>query len=133
MVEYKCNRCSKLFNKKYDYNYHINRKFKCAENLQKLTEINKNLQNPENNKCICNYCKKEYSNKYVLERHFNTCKIKKEDTNKKEEIYQLLLKQMEENKKHMQIMEENNKKQNEENRKLINELKQLKKENVHEK
>jgi len=116
MVEYKCDRCAKLFNKKYDYTSHINRKFKCAENLQKLTEINQNLPKSENSNHKCNYCGKEFCNKYTLERHLNDrCKIKKDDTNKKEEIFQLLLKKM----------EDSNKKQIDE---LKNEIIKLKKE-----
>jgi len=48
----------------------------------------------------CSYCNKTFSNKYNLDRHLNDrCKIKKDDRNKKEEIYQLLIKQMEENNK----------------------------------
>ena len=119
MVEHTCERCLKTFSKKCDYTYHINRKNPCVlkvntqsnilhHDLPNLTQINQinqinpNIQNSvnSNNKCKCNYCKKEFCNKYTLERHLNErCKIKKEDINKKEEIYQLLLKQMEENNK----------------------------------
>ncbi|AYV75340.1 MAG: hypothetical protein Terrestrivirus1_214 [Terrestrivirus sp.] len=116
MVEYKCDKCSRIFNRKQSYDAHTIRKFSCIKDLPKLIKINQILPIDEN-KCKCNYCNKEFCNKYTLERHLdNRCKVKKEDTNKKEEIYQILLKQMRE-------MEENNKKMEENNKKMFNELK----------
>jgi len=119
MVEYKCDKCHKIFNKKDNYNIHINRKFSCKslapEDTKKtpfFTDDNKIEESQDS--IVCNYCKKSFSRQSSLTRHLNErCKIKKEDTSKKEEIYQVLMKQMEENRK-----------QNEETRKLINELKE---------
>ncbi|AYV76118.1 MAG: hypothetical protein Terrestrivirus4_166 [Terrestrivirus sp.] len=136
MVEYKCERCLKIFSKKCDYTYHINRKTPCiikvntqsttinqdSPQLTQINQINQFNQINQNlsNKFKCNYCNKEFCNKYTLERHLNErCKIKKEDTSKKEEIYQLLLRQMKE------IKEDNKKMFDElkaENLKLKNEL-----------
>ena len=132
MVEYKCDRCHKSFNKKHNYDVHINRKYQCgsisqsepkdSQDLAKLVKIKNNIIFCDD-KIVhrvepiqCNYCNQIFTLKNSLARHLNNrCKIKKEDTNKKEEIYQLLLKQMKE-------LEENNKKQMDETNKKINEL-----------
>jgi hypothetical protein len=54
MVLYKCDKCNKEFNKKHNYEVHINRKFSCINNyidknliIQTLTDENKELQNKE--------------------------------------------------------------------------------------
>jgi hypothetical protein len=54
MVLYKCEKCNKEFNKKHNYEVHINRKFSCINNyidknliIQTLTDENKELQNKE--------------------------------------------------------------------------------------
>jgi len=140
----KCIKCNKTFKLKSDYVRHINKKFSCIKNSpdltnfnQKLTEIDRNLPNKENlhdiEKFVCNYCSKTFCNKYTLERHLNDrCKIKKEDINTKEEIYQILLKQMKEmeenNKKQIQLIENNQKQLLEENEKQRIQINELKKE-----
>jgi len=40
MVEYKCERCNKIWKKKYDFMRHINRKFKCKV-ISQVIEVNK--------------------------------------------------------------------------------------------
>lgn len=87
MVEYKCNRCNKTFNKKQNYDVHVNRKYKCTINNDK-----------DNNRNI-------------------------DDSIKKEELYQLLLKQLKieiEDKKQLQIQIEEDKKQ------ILKEIEELK-------
>jgi hypothetical protein len=61
------------------------------------------------NKNICNYCKKIFSRKYTLDRHLaNYCKVKQQHDNEKEEIFQKLIQQMEEQTKEIhQIKKEN--------------------------
>jgi hypothetical protein len=52
MVLYKCDKCFKEFNKKHNYEVHINRKFSCINNyidkdliIQNLTDENIELKN----------------------------------------------------------------------------------------
>ena len=54
MVLYKCDKCLKEFNKKHNYEVHINRKFSCINNyidkdliIQNLTDENIELKNKE--------------------------------------------------------------------------------------
>lgn len=48
--------------------------------------------NTNNSSFSCSYCNKCYSSKYTLSRHLNdSCKIKKESDNEKENIFKLLL------------------------------------------
>ena len=62
----------------------------------------------------CDYCLKTYSRKDVLIKHIKTnCKVKKQEDNKKEEIYQKLIRELDEVKK--------------EKEELKNEIKELKK------
>lgn len=60
MVEYKCDRCHKTFNKKSNYNYHINRKFKCNKKRK--------------NTYICNGCDKSFYDKSKYTRHLQNKK-----------------------------------------------------------
>jgi len=154
MVEYKCNKCNKIFNKKDNYNIHINRKYPCnnssriePKNSHKLadpatnvpiensiylerdiTNSNDNISNTINtaNTIQCSYCNKTFTLKSSLARHLNSrCTVKKDDTNKKEEIFQILLKQMKD------MEEQNTKILNElrsENLKQQNQINELKKE-----
>ncbi|AYV75425.1 MAG: hypothetical protein Terrestrivirus1_299 [Terrestrivirus sp.] len=121
MVEYKCDKCTKIFTRKQTYDYHIKRKNACKltapDNTKKTPICTDDKKNTEN--IMCNYCKKTFSRQSSLTRHLNDrCDIKKDDTNKKEEIYQILMKQMEENKKQIQKLEENQKQLMEENKQL---------------
>jgi len=112
MVNYKCERCNKVFNRKCNYDYHISRKYKCkidatnknAEN--NLPKAENNLQNTENNLEIikCEYCNKTFSTIYTCSRHKNTCKSK---NNKLNDLYVELLKQLKLQQE--QIQNQNNK------------------------
>jgi hypothetical protein len=61
MVQYKCNKCGKIFDRKNDYNRHINRKTSC-----KPKRTTKSVR--------CEYCKKVISGKDNLPRHYDVCK-----------------------------------------------------------
>lgn len=157
MVTYKCQTCNKEFKQKCDYDRHINKKFPCQNEAKnshdepKLVEMSQKKEKnvfafpvQELDVIQCNYCNRLFTLKSSLNKHLkDRCKIKKEDTNTKEEIYQSLLKQMKEleennkkqlqiieenSKKRLQIMEENNKKLEENQKQLMAENKQLKKE-----
>lgn len=58
---------------------------------------------------ICNYCKKSFTRNYTLQQHINhSCKVKQQHDDEKEEIFQKLIQQMEEQTKEIhQIKREN--------------------------
>jgi len=98
MVEYKCNKCHKIFTKKYNYEHHLIRKFSCTTapiNTECVPDdlINKkNELNNQNNDKQCNYCNKTFSQVSSLNRHLNNrCSVKMNDINEKENMYQKLL------------------------------------------
>ena len=74
MVKRICDICKKEFKKKFDYDCHINRKYKC----EPIIEINekeditvKNCENDEKNEektaeLRCNYCFQTFALKYNL-------------------------------------------------------------------
>lgn len=119
MVEYKCERCNKIYHNKYDYNRHLNRKRPCKsddiqtnEKQHKITQIShknphirgKKLNNKGNNdKNICSYCKKAFSRRDSLNRHISKyCKVKKGNDQSKEKIIEELLKERDEQKKEIE-------------------------------
>ena len=132
MVEYKCNTCGKIFKHKGTYLRHQNRKFPCS----KLNHLESQMNHKKSDTCeqknenesflesqekslnkkvihVCNWCNKEFSTNSNMNRHIKSyCKVKKSNEQEKELIYTQLLQQLEE--------------QNEQNKKLINENKQLK-------
>jgi len=84
MSKYKCDRCDKFFDKKYNYEIHINRRYKCDEKLYTLN---------------CTYCDRSFSTKSSVTRHIrNSCKVFKKTEEDKHEIYTKLLKIERENK-----------------------------------
>ena len=126
MVNFKCLKCNKEFDKKFNYESHMNKKKSCAINIPNseiFPAIIKNSKISENNNIFCNFCNKTFSTIFNLNKHckFN-CKIKKlheEDEEKdKENIFKLLLAKEEENKK----KDEEMKKKDEESNKKINKL-----------
>ena len=109
MVIHICQKCGKEFKKKSHYLDHINKKNPCIEN-KILIQINpknpKNddfsptnlmifsTKNEENEDSIqCGYCKKIFYNNANLNKHLrnNSCKVKKQDDETKENIFKLLL------------------------------------------
>ena len=60
MVKRICDICKKEFKKKFDYDCHINRKYKC----EPIIEINENEEKTA--ELRCNYCFKTFALKYNL-------------------------------------------------------------------
>jgi len=74
MVQYKCNRCNKIFTHKNDYNKHKNRKKPC-----KISVINSHKSSHKNE---CSKCHKIYANRSNLNRHTkNYCTFKIDNKN----------------------------------------------------
>ncbi len=96
MVKYTCPTCCKEFNRKSNYDYHMESKknpckaiTKINQKLPKITKINQN-----NDNCVCTYCGVSFVNIYTLKRHIDSrCKVKKEDDDNKKNIFELLLEQ----------------------------------------
>jgi len=139
MPTYICSDCNKSFINKSIYIKHITRKFPCKKDDEcsfnesipnEINEItpnpddgisnpNKSISNPNksesiSNECntniMCHYCLTIFSSKCNLYRHMRlNCKIKKQEDDKKEEIYQKLLKENEELKKKLEEVENENK------------------------
>ena len=100
MVKYICYICLKEFNHKGNYKTHINRKFKCKKiYVKKIEESNNGIIVPkQDHNNICNYCNNSYSNKSNLNKHLKKCKAKKKE-NIKQELYDLLVRQNDQQKK----------------------------------
>ena len=105
MVRYTCEKCNKIFSAKIDYTRHMNRKKPCNSDIKLQMNIsihNDTVSIPKDtekkqNELICSYCLKVFSCVSALYRHVRlNCKVKKQQDNKKEEIYQTLLKENEE-------------------------------------
>jgi hypothetical protein len=137
MVQHKCIKCLKIFEKKSHLDQHNNKKNPCVIMLDITTQTPANilqtpanilqnpaniLQNPANiiqspanitekniKKYSCNFCYKEFSRSDNLKIHLiNRCKIRKEEMKEKEEIFQKLLEAHKEETKNM-IQEKDNK------------------------
>ena len=116
MVEYKCTRCNKIYNNKYNYNKHLNRKISCkkiidkdnANNMQNNENIIfNNAKTMQNEKNLCNYCNKNFTHKNNLYIHINNrCKIRKQIENDKKNIFETLLKELNECKEKLKEMDE---------------------------
>lgn len=109
MVIHICQKCGKEFKKKSHYLDHINKKNPCIENKKLIQNNPNNLindsfsptnlmifsnENDKNNESIqCGYCKKIFYNNANLNKHLrnNSCKVKKQDDENKENIFKLLL------------------------------------------
>jgi hypothetical protein len=90
MVNYVCEKCDKIFIKKYNYVYHINRKFPCTKTNNKIYS--------------CSYCDLSYTRKCNLNKHliYHSEAIEKQAT--LEYILEEMRQMREENK---EIKEEN--------------------------
>ena len=137
-MKYTCLKCNKIFNKKSNYQKHLDRKRPCVKtnsnnldknitdifklsNKQEITEkqqvVTGKQQFLTDKNNICKYCDKNFTRKYGLIQHYKICKLKKiidEENNNKDKLIELLLEEKENNKKH-----------NEELRNKINELEQI--------
>jgi hypothetical protein len=80
--KYLCEHCGYKTNRKWSFDYHLNRKKPCKPKEIESTNDNtepkipldllKNTQKP-----TCKFCDKSFSRTDSLKRHFNTCKAKK--------------------------------------------------------
>ena len=125
MPNYKCDRCLKEFGQKCEYTRHVNKKFPCKMPPPKTTQSPPKTHPlpPDEGISVvtnkCNYCQMIFSRRDALTRHINkSCKVKKENDKKMEEMMTILIELKESNRK---IIEEN--KQNKE------EIEKLKEEN----
>lgn len=67
MVVYTCERCQKKFNKKFDYNKHMNRKIPC-----KIINEEEKIDQKSDEKPYCDVCDKSFNRQDALTRHLNT-------------------------------------------------------------
>tara|TARA_B110000208_G_scaffold151734_1_gene183365 strand:- start:9027 stop:9851 length:825 start_codon:yes stop_codon:yes gene_type:complete len=100
MVIYQCDVCLKEFTQCGHYERHKNRKYPCNKKVFSIPLLGCPSQkwDENNNNFICTYCNKSYKHNFHLNRHLKTCKLKKKE-NIKQELYDLLVKQFEQQKK----------------------------------
>ncbi len=151
MVIYTCEKCNKKFNQKGHYFVHINKKFSCNQELDNSkifpspSENSKKHKNFEENQEIsdekpkifienqiikngffCNYCNKNFSTNFNLNKHCkNSCKVKKLQDQEKENIFKILLAKEEEMKKREVETKKEIQKRDDENKELKDYIKQL--------
>lgn len=145
MVQYKCDKCNKLFDKKSNFLYHINRKIPCFDQsslIQNESEKSKKeckrytasnndkaySDLVERNELQCQDCDKIFSSKSNLNRHLNgRCKeINNNNENEKTQIFEKLLREVEELKERNKQIEEKNNQIEKTNHKLLKEVTKLK-------
>ncbi len=120
MVKRCCPKCNAVFDRKSNYDKHMNKKFDCGLNVNQSNENlevfqnfpnfpnlfqnfpnsnsgNHDLDEKDTGEIIldsvfnCSFCTKSYSSKGNLTKHLKSCKIKKENDIEKESIFKLLL------------------------------------------
>jgi len=122
MPKFECNRCCRSFNRKYNLERHENKQRQCKKNeqiipekhsniFQNLPKYSKNIpkyskifqkkdesSNMNNNRYTCDFCDRNYKQKFNLNKHLKTCKEKKEkekEENRKLEILNAKIKLLE--------------------------------------
>jgi hypothetical protein len=99
---FQCLKCNKTFKKKYILQSHQNKKYDCVSGELVIKE---NIINePSNSSIECLYCLKKLSRSDNLERHYKSCKIKRENY----ENYEKLKKETDELKKNIEELKINN-------------------------
>jgi hypothetical protein len=98
---FRCDKCSKEFDKQYLLKRHLNRKNTCYKPHKFIAEYNKKIQSIDDeierltklsivSTTICRFCKEEFFKKGNMMRHLNnnTCDVKKQLINDKEELFE---------------------------------------------
>jgi uncharacterized Zn-finger protein len=129
---YECKRCNKVFTKKSNYEFHINRKIPCKQIVSVVKIDNEIFEGPElnadnisdlPNEYVCPHCDKAFTRKDNLMTHIDKyCKIKKVDDISKADTFQKLSLKI-------NILERKNKeikKENDQLKKELNLYKQIK-------
>jgi hypothetical protein len=106
MLKFTCKKCNKEFEKKHHLKNHLNKKFPCIQNIilfhdipensKKVDKIDENeeniIKNENSNNIFCNYCNKNFSTVFNLNKHIkDRCKVKKLQDEEKENIFKILL------------------------------------------
>lgn len=108
---YKCNRCTKEFNRRLNYETHLSRKYPCKPLLQldiinKEVLVGKDINNTEElveKIHRCPHCNIVVSRSDILYRHINkNCKVKKQNDATAQEREKILLEIIEEMRNDMQ-------------------------------
>ena len=95
-MKYQCQRCGKYFDRKFNYDRHINdNKRQCKPlNIQNIAQISipsdDESEDIEEKNHICQHCGRGYSTKFNLNKHYKKCQsiVKTDDlSQKKEEMY----------------------------------------------
>ena len=128
MVQYKFNKCNKVFKQKSNYLYHIKRKNPCVHVYQdnnqmldnddscdsSISESAGNFQqkvnkdHPINNR-QCQYCEKIFTRIATLNKHINErCKVKKTSDAQKENLLEKLVTEMENIKTQIDLLQKEN-------------------------
>ena len=107
MKDYKCDSCDKKFKQKTDFLRHKNRKKPCMNVPITIDDLCENVKDIENQ---CPYCHNTFTQKSSLTRHIEErCVIKIKQDQQKEDIVQRLIKEMEEMKSKVEVLEKENK------------------------
>jgi hypothetical protein len=128
MVEFKCAKCKKIFNKKSTYTYHINRKIPCVKAEKILKESKKSQESKKNleniniiEKNTCTECLKKFSSKSNLNKHVkNSCKIKNVKQIPNEEIQPKMMEKIQKIIEQNEFLIKENKKLKSNQKKIIN-------------
>jgi hypothetical protein len=129
MVNYTCLICNKQFNRKSNYEYHIERKKNICNPLNNIlfqehtntaqnhtNNTQNHTNNVQNNKIMnnnCIYCGLILSRKDSINRHIkNYCKVKKLQDQEKDKIFNILLEKEKEIEEQKKIIKEQNDKIN---------------------
>lgn len=134
MTKHICPRCYREFNRRSHLQYHLNKKRPCKEVIKNInngkdgnTQLASALLNvaQKDSKLLtkkgefqCKYCKKGFSRNSNLNRHYKTCKRKKEIDAENKVIYEAILQKMIEYEAKMEKFMEQNQQLAQENKML---------------